>query len=215
MKNPNRPAIPARNRDLRRLVLRRRLTRIGIYLLWLFLLTVGFLQFNAAHERHPLAPWQIALWLGGGAVLGFFLFRVWRLFTDRSCIGVISYSGLSHGIRGDEFRLNTALRLTDASTGKRRRLRFEQKNGFYLLYHEGVRICKFSALPFPLPDPRTVPSPDPAGANGPDDPAAGAFCVVCGRVNPSDAAECEVCHHSLIRPEDLFAAEENFRKDLP
>lgn len=215
MKNHYRPMIPACNKDLRRLVLRRRLTRIGLYLLWLALLIVGISEFNAAHERHPLAPWQFALWLGAGAVLGFFLLRMWTLFTDRSCIGVIFLSGLSHGVRGDEFRLNTTLRLTDSSTGKCRRLRFEQKNGFYLLYHEGVRICKFSALPFPLPDPRTVPAPDSAGATGSDDPAAGAFCVVCGRINPPEAAECEVCHHSLIRPEDLFLPEETYRKDLP
>ena len=150
------PKIPARNRDLRQLVLRRRLTRIGLYLLWLALLAVGVLRFNAGHERHPMPAWQLAFWLGGGAVLGFLLLRMWVLFTDRSFIATVTRSGLSHGVRGDDFRLNTAIRLIDSATGKRRRLRFEQKEGFYLLYHEGVRICKLSALPYPLPDPRTV-----------------------------------------------------------
>ena len=67
------PKIPARNRDLRQLVLRRRLTRIGLYLLWLALLAVGGVCFNAGQERHPMPAWQRAFWLGGGAVLGVLL----------------------------------------------------------------------------------------------------------------------------------------------
>lgn len=209
-----RPKIPARNHDLRQLVLRRRLTRVGLYLLWLALLAVGVLRFNAGHERHPMAPWQLALWLGGGAVLGFLLLRMWVLFTDRPLIATVTRSGLSHGVRGDDFRLNTAIRLTDSVTGKRRRLRFEQKEGFYLLYHEGVRVCKFPFLPYPLPDPLTVPTPDPSVHNTTDNRSDGAFCVVCGRVNPCGSAQCEVCRHSLIRPEDLFGTEVGHGKEL-
>lgn len=208
------PKIPARNRDLRQLVLRRRLVRIGLYLLWLALLAVGVLRFNAGHERHPMAPWQLALWLGGGAVLGFLLLRTWVLFTDRSFIATVTRSGLSHGVKGDDFRLNTAIRLVDSATGKRRRLRFEQKEGFYLLYHEGVRVCKFSALPYPLPDPRTVPTPESPPHNTTDNRSDGAFCVVCGRVNPRGSSHCEVCRHSLIRPEDLFGADSGSGKEF-
>ena len=208
------PKIPVRNRDLRQLVLRRRLTRIGLYLLWLALLAVGVLRFNAGHERHPMPAWQLAFWLGGGAVLGFLLLRMWVLFTDRSFIATVTRSGLSHGVRGDDFRLNTAIRLIDSATGKRRRLRFEQKEGFYLLYHEGVRICKLSALPYPLPDPRTVPAPGTSASNATDNHSDGAFCVVCGHVNPRGDSQCEVCRHSLIRPEDLFGADVDSGKEF-
>ena len=211
---PARLKIPARNRDLQRLVLRRRLTRIGLYLLWLAVLCVGVLRFNAGHTRHPMPPWQLAFWLGGGALIGFLLLRMWVLFTDRPFIATVSRSGLSHGIKGDEFRLNTAIRLTDETTGKRRRLGFEQKPGFYLLYHEGVRVCKLPALPYPLPDPQTVPLPEPSAYITSDSRPDGAFCVVCGRINPRGSDRCEVCRHSLIRPEDLFGTDADRGKEF-
>lgn len=203
----NQPGIPARNPDLRRLVLRRKLTRCGLYLLWLAALLIGVLRFNSAHERHPMAVWQLLLWLGGGAVIGFVLLRMWVFFTDRPFIGAVSRSGLSHGVKGDDFRLNTAIRLTDTD-GKRHRLRFEQKEGFYLLYHEGVRVCKFPFLAYPLPDPATLPHDMTASqgerTGGVDDLTRGSFCVVCGRVNPPHAPACECCGHSLINPEEVF-----------
>lgn len=212
--NQTPPGIPQRNRDLRLLVLRRRLTRGGLYLLWLAALVIGAVRFNAAHERHPLAPWELLLWLGGGAVIGFCLLRMWVFFTDRPFIGRVTRSGLSHGIRGDEFRLNTAIRLTDEQSGKRRRLRFEQKNGFYLLYHEGVRVCKLPFLAYPLPDPSTLPPADPApnpagaadtaGTGSTAGICGGAFCVVCGHINPPGAQRCDCCRHTLLDPADFF-----------
>lgn len=195
--------IPERNKDLRRLVLRRRLTKAGLYLLWLAALFVGVFRFNAGHERHPMAAWQLAIWLGGGAVVGFLLLRGWMFFTERPFVGRVTKSGLSHGIKGDDFRLNTAIRVDDEA-GKRHRLRFEQKAGFYLLYHEGVRVCKLPFLVYPLPDPATVPVPETASANSTDDCASGAFCVVCGKTSAKGAEVCEACGYSLIDPAALF-----------
>lgn len=196
--------IPKRNRDLRRLVLQRRLTKAGLYLVWLAALFIGAQSFNVGHEHHPMQGWQLALWFGGGALIGFLLLRMWVFLTDRPFIGTVSRSGLSHGVKGDDFRVNTAIRLTDERTGKRHRLRFEQKEGFYLLYHEGVRVCKLPFLAYPLPDPATVPVPETTGNNRTDNRTEGAFCVVCGRINRSDAEICDNCGFSLIRSEDLF-----------
>ena len=195
------PAIPARNRDLRRLVLRRKLTKAGLYLLWLGALCIGAFRFNAGHERHPMAPWQLALWLGIGAAVGFLLLRGWMFFTERPFVGTVVRSGLSHGVRGEDFRLNTAIRVTDGR-GRRHRLRFEQKPDFYLLYHEGVRVCKLPFLTYPLPDPATVPVPESEKTRD-----AGAFCVVCGKLNSPGAAECCVCGCSLIDPGAVFDRE--------
>ena len=70
------PKIPARNRDLRQLVRRRRLTRIGLYLLWLALLAVGGVCYTAG------VPFYIAknvrylhsvfhLWVLAGSIFQF------------------------------------------------------------------------------------------------------------------------------------------------
>ncbi len=198
------PKIPERNRDLRRLVLRRRLTKAGLYLLWLTALYIGAQSFNAGHEHHPMRGWQLALWFGIGAVIGFLLLRMWVFLTDRPFVGTVSRSGLSHDVKGDDFRLNTAIRLIDDRTGKRRRMRFEQKEGFYLLYHEGVRVCKLPFLPYPLPDPATVPVPETNGDNKTDARTGGAFCVVCGRINRPGAETCDSCGFSIIQPEQVF-----------
>lgn len=203
-----RPRIPERNRDLRVLMRRRALTRIALYLVWLAALTVGILRYRAWHTLHPLKPWQTLLWLGGGAAVGFFLLRMQGLFTDRPIIGRITKSGTSHGVKGDDFRINTVIRITDEQSGKHRRLRFEQKNGFYALYREGTRVCKFPLLPYPLPDPETlspIGEPDENKNKGKTD-GSSAFCVVCGTVDRTDptADRCPACHHTRLRPEEVF-----------
>lgn len=210
-----RPRIPERNRDLRTLVRRRALTRIALYLIWLAALTVGVLRYQAWHTLHPMKPWQTALWLCGGAVVGCFLFRVQSLFIDRTTVGRITRSGTSHGIKGDDFRINTAIRITDEQSGKHRRLRFEQKNGFYALYQTGTRVCKFPLLSYPLPDPETL---SPIGENGEQADGktnratdqGGTLCVVCGLVSRADptADRCPACRHTLLNPEDVFAPAE-------
>lgn len=201
-------SIPVRNQDLRRLVLRRRLIRLGLYLLWLSVLLLGANRFNASHELHPLSGWRLALWLGGGAAVGFVLLRVYRLLTDRSFVGTIRRAGISRRAKGDEVRLHTTLRLTDEGTGRRRRLRFEQKDGFYLLFHEGVRVCKLSGLPYPLPDPQTVPDLTAPDTDRPNTAkSADRFCVVCGRVESPVAERCAGCGYSLLHAEELFGTQ--------
>lgn len=205
------PHIPERNRDLHALVRRRALTRIALYLVWLAALTVGVLRYQAWHTLRPMKPWQTALWLCGGAVVGCFLFRVQSLFTNRTTVGRITRSGISHGVKGDDFRINTVLRITDEQSGKRRRLRFEQKNGFYALYQAGTRVCKFPLLPYPLPDPETL-SPigereeKADGKTNSKTDQGGTLCVVCGLVSGADptADRCPACRHTLLNPEDVF-----------
>lgn len=201
-------SIPARNQDLRRLVLRRRLIRLGLYLLWLSVLLVGANRFNASHTLHPLSGWRLAAWLGGGAVIGFVLLRTYRLLTDRSFVGTVRRAGIARRAKGDEVSLQTTLRLTDETTGRRHRLRFEQRDGFYMLFHEGVRVCKLSGLPYPLPDPQTVPD---LTASAADRSAlakpADRFCVVCGRCESPFAERCTGCGYSLIHAEELFGTQ--------
>lgn len=191
--------LPNENRDLRALVRRRRGIKATAYLFWLAALLLGLLRYQATHARHPMAFWQLALWLGGGAAIGFLLLRMWVFFTDRFVIGTVTRSGLSHGVKGDEFKLNTAIRVTD-ERGRHHRLRFEQKHQFYLLYREGVRICKFPFLTYPLTDPTTV---DWLGKTTDACPQGG-FCVVCGRSNGAGERRCAACGHSLIDPTLVF-----------
>lgn len=207
MISPKKQTIPARNRDLRVWVHRQRIRLAGCYLLWLGALTIGVLSYNRGHEFHPLVGWKLALWLGGGAAVGFLLLRVWRLFSDRTYCGTVLRTGLSHGYSRDEFRLNTALVVRDEATGRRRRVRFEQKEGFYLLYRAGTRICHLSGLPYPIPDPETLQNTTEPAANRTDDRSGGVLCALCGHVNPRGVEICASCAHSLIRPEDLFGAQ--------
>ncbi len=221
------PAIPARNRDLRQYVLRRRAAKLAAYLLWMLVFLFSALAYNRAHQTYRperlLLGWRLAVWLAAGAVVGFFIFRIGRLLRDRTFEGVIEKSGLSHTYASSadpgvgspvnyDFRLHTYL-IVRTGSGKRRRVRFEQKQGFYLYYYEGTYLCHFAGLPYPICDPsrRIQPKRQPAesrraeGTESPfDDLSGGILCAACGCMNQSLSAPCGRCGHSLINPADLW-----------
>lgn len=207
-------AIPKQNKDLRRYVLRRKWMRVLWFLLWVTVLIVGALSYNNAHQTYPperrILGWKLALWIAAAVVSGFFLFRLYRFFTDRTFCGYIERSALSHSYSSSadpgeaasyDFRLNTSLILR-TDVGKRKRIRFEQKPGFYLYYHEGTYVCHLEGLPYPVCDPsrRTLPE----GITEKDADAAGYLCAACGMINPELARPCASCGHSLIDPEKLW-----------
>ncbi len=215
------PRIPKENKDLRRYAARRKILQISAYATWIAAFLISALAYNAAHTTYPPARlilgWRLALWLGAGILIGFVLFRVWRLFTLRAMEGRVERSGLSHSYEASadpgaaspvsyDFRLNTYL-VIRTPKGKRRRIRFEQKPGFYLYYYEGSYLCRLSGLPYPVCDParRCRPERRVKGAEDPhDDPSNGYVCVACGRFSKTLSAPCPKCGHSLIDPAALF-----------
>lgn len=198
--------LPTKHRDLRRLVLRRDAIRILAFALWILLWLLGAHSYNQNRQAYPperrILGWRLLVLMAAVSVVGFFLFRVYKLFTERACIGVIESSGLSHAYRSSadpgrgmqyDFRLNTTLTVR-LSSGKKMRLRFEQKNGFYQYYREGTRIGRFRGLPYPV---RLC-----------DDGKEGYVCVACGCMHPSLLSHCEACGHTLIDPCALQGKEE-------
>lgn len=219
------PAIPARNRDLRQYVLRRRAAKLGAYLLWMLVFLFSAIAYNRAHQTYRperlLLGWRLAVWLAAGAIAGFFILRIGRLIKDRTFVGTVETSGLSHtyassadpGIGSPvsyDFRLQTYL-IVRTDSGKRRRIRFEQKQGFYLYYYEGTRLCHLAGLPYPIRDPahRCQPkrqSAERRRAEEPFDDLSGGFlCAACGYMNESLSAPCGGCGHSLIDPAELWS----------
>ena len=195
--------IPKNNKDLRRFALRRDCLRVAGALLWTLVWIGGAVAYNQNHQTYPdyrrMVGWRMVLWVALATVSGILLFRLWKLFTDRSCVGTVVLWKLSHtydaspdpGVsnRMDyDFRINTALVLLKPN-GKRKRLRFEQKNGFYLYYHEGERVAKLHGLPYPI-------NLDPYAKNG-------CVCSACGTWRKEKAPHCEACGMSLIDPKDL------------
>ena len=216
--------IPQRNGDLVRYVRRRRAVRLGLLALWTLLLIVGALFYNRSHETSvlpPIAGWRMAAWVAAALVSGLILFRVPQLFFDRSFTGEILRSGISHSYSASadpgaasaasrDFRLNTVLRVrTDG--GKIRKIRFEQKPGFYLYYYEGNRVCHLSGLPYPVADPATMRSPvrsssladEDTTGNTVIDPRVSYVCAACGQFGRAPTV-CSQCGLSLIDPRDLF-----------
>lgn len=196
------PKIPPKNNDLRRYVLRRDAFRILGFLLWLALLIGGAVSYNNEHQTYPdhrrIVGWRMVLWVAIAVLTGFFIFRIWRFWTDRTSCGVIESTGLSHTYTpsGDprtsgmdyDFRTNTAIRL-HLDNGRRKRMRFEQKQGFYQYYYEGNRIVRFHGLPYPI-------NLDPESKNG-------YVCAACGYWTKKYLPTCELCGHSMIDPKDL------------
>ncbi len=191
--------IPKKNNDLRRLVLRRDILRLGGYLVWLavWLLGIGF--YNAGSPYVPLYGWRLGLTVAAAALLGFCLFRMWKFFTDFSCRGIIETSGLSHSYSASadpgalkgldyDFRLNTALKIKNAH-GHCKTMRFEQKRGFYLYYHEGNEVVSFHGLPYPISTDIHAPH--------------GYVCAACGTWTEEFTPHCAICGHTLIHPKDL------------
>ncbi len=223
--------IPNRNRDLRRYVLRRRILQLTGYALWLAAFGFGAWFYNDSHRTYPperrIVGWRLALWMLAAAVAGFFLFRLWRFFTQRGIEGAVVESGLSHSYTASadpgagnpvnyDFRLNTYLVIRDKK-GKRRRLRFEQKSGFYLYYYEGNSVCRLSGLPYPIRDPGRICRPPVGQTAGTgrsnDDLSGGYLCAACGNLNNRNLLEpCGRCGLSLVDPAELWQASDAVEK---
>lgn len=196
------PRIPRKNRDLFQYVLGRAALRIAGWAAWLVGFWMGAQSYNQNHQTYAesrlMLGWKLALWMAIGAVSGFLLFRLWRFFTQRPVRGRVERYSTTRGYGSGEnpdgrendcdFRINTVL-LVRTERGKRRRLTFEQKHGFYLYYHEGNRIEKLGGLPYPV-------NLDPAIEGG-------RLCAICGAFSSKDSAVCVSCHRSLIDPADL------------
>ena len=216
------PKIPKENRDLIRYSRRRRLAQLTGYAAFVAAFALGANAYNASHQTYPpeqqLLGWRLVLWMAVAVVAGFFLFRMWRLFTLRALSGRILSSKLSHGyVSSDdpgmssrvdyEFRLRSALTVED-ECGRRHAIRFEQKNGFYLYYYPETRLARFSGLPYPLCDPKTACRPQRSRGAGEDDPhddlSNGHICVACGLLNRSLEQPCARCGLSLIDPEKIW-----------
>ena len=194
--------IPKRNRDLLHHVLGRAALRIGGWAAWIVGFWMGAQSYNQNHQTYAesrlMLGWKLWLWMAIGAVSGFLLFRLWRCFTQRPVRGIVERYSTTRGYGSGEspdgresdsdFRINTVLRVR-TERGKRRRLVFEQKHGFYLYYHEGNRIEKLGGLTYPI-------NLDP-------DAESGRVCSVCGAFSSKDSTVCPSCRHSLIDPEDL------------
>ena len=223
--------IPPKNRDLRRYVLRRRLLQLSGYLLWLAVFWFGAQGYNNSHQTYSpdrlILGWKLAVWMLAAAIVGFFLFRLWRFITQRGMEGQVEKSGLAHSYTssGDpgggnsvnyDFRLHTRLVVRD-SRGKRRRLRFEQKAGFYLYYYPGTQVCRLSGLPYPIRNPEQTGSPREEfgqGKTAHDDLSNGYLCAACGNLNNHSLSEpCGLCGYSLVDPAELWRCGENKATD--
>jgi len=217
--------IPKRYRDLRRYVLTRRLAKLLGYFLWIAAFFLSALAYNDAHQTYPpeerLLGWRLALWLAVGVVSGFAVLRVWKLFTGRTVVGVILRSGLLHSYTSSEdpgamkgadydFRVRSALTV-DTGRGRPKRLRFEQKPGFYLYYYPGTRLCRFGGLPYPVCDPVGSPRPRRNPVHGSsdafDDPSGGCVCVACGLMNHRTNVPCANCGLTVIDPAEVFGGD--------
>ncbi len=196
------PKIPKRNRDLLQYVIGRAVLRIGGWAAWLVGFWMGAQSYNQNHQTYAesrlMLGWKLWIWMAIGAVSGFLLFRLWRFFTQRPVRGRVERYSTTRGYGSGEspdgresdtdFRINTVLRVR-TERGKRRRLVFEQKHGFYLYYHEGNRIEKLGGLTYPI-------NLDP-------DAESGRVCAVCGSFASKDSTVCPSCRRSLIDPKDL------------
>ena len=192
--------IPQKNADLRRYALRQTLLRPVGFLAWLLLWIGTAISYNQNHQTYPehrrFVGWRMALVVAIAVGSGILLFRLWRLYTDRTQRGVIISTGISRSScedtgngRGDyDFRLNTVLVIA-REDGQKKKIRFEQKNGFYQYYHEGNRIVRFRGLTYPL-------CLDPAAPHG-------YVCSACGRWTQTYTPQCEHCNRSLIDPKEL------------
>ena len=187
---------------LRRHAIKKDAVRLSLYLLWLLAWLFGALGYNAGHQKDPLhrgiTDWKLALWMLAAALIGFFLFRVYKTLLHPTVSGVILRTGLSHSYTHGEgsgsetvvydFRHRTVLHLrTDKQ--KKRRVRFEQKTGSYLYYQAGEQILRFHGFAYPLNLNPTAPH--------------GYVCISCGRIHSQYTEHCEGCALPLIDPKEL------------
>jgi hypothetical protein len=110
-------------------------------------------------------------------------------------LGVITKTGFSNaythgeGTKGEsisyDFRRRSVLCLT-TDKQKKRRVRFEQKNGCYWYYNEGEEIVHFHGLPYPI-------NLDPTAPHG-------YICLACGRMHKEYQPKCDFCLLELVDP---------------
>lgn len=221
------PRLSRRNRDLKIYVLRRVLLQLLGYGAWLAVFWFGAMSYNDAHQTYPphrrMVGWRLAVLMLAAAVTGFFLFRLWRLISLRRMEGTVIDARLSRGYTASsdpgagnpvdyDFRLYTYL-VIQTPKGKQRRLRFEQKPGFYLYYYPGTYVCRLFGFSYPIRDPARSAAPEKKegriGQDPHDDLSAGHLCIACGYLNNRSAEEpCGRCGHSLVDAEA-------FRNDDP
>lgn len=218
--------LPPRNRDLKWYTARRLLLQLTGYTLWLAAFWFGAQGYNDAHQTYPpnrrIVGWRLAIWMLAAVVIGFFLFRIWKLITQRGLEGEIVESKISHSYTSSadpgagnsinyDFRLHTSLIIRDGR-GKRHRIRFEQKQGFYLYYYEGTYVRRFSGLPYPIRWPDQNPA-IPEGKENHDDLSGGYLCAACGNLSNYRLDEpCGRCGHSLIDPTQVQFDWKNYKK---
>lgn len=194
---------PKKYPDLRRYVILRDLRRVLLYIGWLALFLFSAISYNLNHQTYPeeqkMLGWKLFGWMAVGAALGFFLFRVWKLFLMPYRRGTVLRSGFTNTYTPGEdpglintvsydFRLKNKL-LIEAENGKKYRLAFEQKTGSYVYYTEGKTLVRYHGLPYPV-------DTDSASHGG-------YVCVACGRMHPKWQETCDQCGLSLIDPRDV------------
>ena len=193
------PRIPKKNQDLRRLVWRTAVLKLLGWCAWVTILCLGAHSYNQNHQTYTpdrlMLGWKMVLWVAFAALSGFCIFRMWRFFTNCAFVGQIeryaqvrSYGPANDTDSGNDFRINTSLRV-HTDNGRRRRIRFEQKNGFYAYYHEGNRIARLRGLSYPI-------NLDPDGKDG-------YVCAACGAHCSEWQDSCPACYRSMIDPHDL------------
>ena len=160
---------------------------------------------------------RLVLWMLVGAVTGFVVFQIWRFMFHRTVEGHILEAAISHSYTPSadpgavkslnyDFRDNTYL-VIRTDKGKKRRIRFEQKPGFYLYYYPGSYLCRFAELPYPICDPNRQCKPEgeeiPSARKHHDDLSKGRMCAVCGFLNRGQEL-CDCCGLSLIDPNEVW-----------
>ena len=211
--------LPERNWDLERYVRRRLTMRILLCAAWSLVLISGAVFYNRMHQTYTpdrlILGWKLAVWILFSLFSGALIFRLPGMLFDRSFEGVILSSGIAHSYSSSpdpgagsavdySFRLNTALRVQTAD-GKIKRIRFEQKSGFYQYYREGTFVRHYAGLPYPLAKiAGDEPKQPRSGRDSHEDrPLGNYLCVACGRLHPTPGF-CDVCHHTIIDPKDVF-----------
>ncbi len=199
--------IPKKNADLRRYVLKKDLRRVVLYILWTALFLSGALAYNANHTTYPperlVLGWKLALWITATLISGFFIFRIYLFFTDRTYVGTIIRSGLSHTYEASrdpgldnatdwDFRLNTKISVLKKGRSKPLKRHFEQKPGFYHYYYDGTEIIKFHGLPYPL------------AIENMQEEAPPTICLACGQMAAEGDTHCDKCHYSLVDRDEVL-----------
>ena len=195
--------IPKGHNDLVRYARRKQWRRGLGYLIFLGLWLYTALSYNQNHMTYPpvrrCVGGRMVLWMGVGILLGFLLFRIYRFYTQRTIAGTIESDRTAHTYTSSSDpgafqpvnyaeRVHVVLRIK-GDDGKTRRVRFEQKTGFYQYYRQGQRVVRLAELPYPV------------HLDG--DKADGSVCAACGEFHQSEQPTCEKCGRTLIHPREF------------